>query len=116
MAHTQRGEEIILDENCHIFNYEVAALAVLSAVQARGLRGRRGILTPQTYATPSDRPTSTIRRTRSSASRARTIAVAGRSIRSRHCGKFGGLRRSTGFPFTWTARGCSTPVWPRGCL
>jgi threonine aldolase len=46
MAHTQRGDEIILDENCHIFNYEVAALAVLSAVQARGLRGRRGILDP----------------------------------------------------------------------
>ena len=46
MAHTQRGEEIILDENCHIFNYEVAALAVLSAVQARGLRGRHGILDP----------------------------------------------------------------------
>jgi threonine aldolase len=46
VAHTQRGEEIILDENCHIFNYEVAALAVLSAVQARGLRGRHGILDP----------------------------------------------------------------------
>ncbi len=46
MAHTQRGDEIILDENCHIFNYEVAALAVLSAVQARGLRGIRGILDP----------------------------------------------------------------------
>ena len=46
MAHTQRGDEIILDENCHIFNYEVAALAVLSAVQARGLRGRHGILDP----------------------------------------------------------------------
>jgi threonine aldolase len=46
MAHTERGDEIILDENCHIFNYEVAALAVLSAVQARTLRGRDGILDP----------------------------------------------------------------------
>lgn len=44
MAHTQRGDEIILDENSHIFNYEVASLAVLSAVQARTLRGRCGIL------------------------------------------------------------------------
>ena len=44
MAHTQR--EIILDENCHIFNYEVASLAVLSAVQPRALRGRNGILDP----------------------------------------------------------------------
>ncbi|OGB94351.1 MAG: threonine aldolase [candidate division NC10 bacterium RBG_16_65_8] len=47
MAHTQRGDEIILDENCHIFNYEVAALAVLSAVQARALPGRHGILDPE---------------------------------------------------------------------
>lgn len=46
LAHTQRGEEIILDENSHIFNYEVASLAVLSAVQARTLNGRFGILDP----------------------------------------------------------------------
>src|SRR5512136_2575147 len=46
MAHTQRGDEIILDENSHIFNYEVASLAVLSAVQARTLLGRQGILDP----------------------------------------------------------------------
>jgi threonine aldolase len=46
MTHTQRGDEIILDENSHIYNYEVAALAVLSAVQARTLRGRQGILDP----------------------------------------------------------------------
>src|SRR5574341_979888 len=47
MAHTQRGDEIILDEGSHIFNYEVAALAVLSAVQPRTLRGRQGILDPE---------------------------------------------------------------------
>jgi threonine aldolase len=47
MAHTQRGDEIILDENSHIYNYEVAALAVLSAVQPRTLRGRHGILDPE---------------------------------------------------------------------
>ena len=46
MAHTQRGDEIILDENSHIFNYEVAGLAILSAVQPRTLRGRHGILDP----------------------------------------------------------------------
>jgi threonine aldolase len=46
LAHTQRGDEIILDENSHIYNYEVAALAVLSAVQARTLLGRHGILDP----------------------------------------------------------------------
>jgi threonine aldolase len=46
MAQTQRGEEIILDENSHIFNYEVAAPAIVSGVQVRTLRGRRGILDP----------------------------------------------------------------------
>lgn len=47
MAQTQRGDEVILDESSHIFNYEVAALAVLSAVQPRTLRGRYGILDPE---------------------------------------------------------------------
>ncbi|HSB78976.1 MAG TPA: low-specificity L-threonine aldolase [Candidatus Methylomirabilis sp.] len=47
MAHTRRGDEIILDENSHIFNYEVAALAVLSAVQPRTLSGHHGILDPE---------------------------------------------------------------------
>ncbi|MFB3817336.1 MAG: low-specificity L-threonine aldolase [Candidatus Methylomirabilales bacterium] len=46
LAHTQRGDEIILDEDSHIVNYEVGGLAVLSAVQARMLRGERGILDP----------------------------------------------------------------------
>jgi threonine aldolase len=49
MAHTQRGDEIILDENSHIFNYEVGALAVLSAVQSRTLRGDHGILDPDEF-------------------------------------------------------------------
>jgi len=47
MAHTQRGDEIILDENSHIFNYEVAAMAVLSGLQPRTLRGHHGILDPE---------------------------------------------------------------------
>jgi threonine aldolase len=46
MAHTQRGDEILLDENSHIFNYEAGAPAILSAVQTRTLRGRHGILDP----------------------------------------------------------------------
>jgi threonine aldolase len=46
LAHTQRGDEVILEEDCHIFNYEVGAPAVLSAVQTRTLRGPHGILDP----------------------------------------------------------------------
>ncbi|MGH7535818.1 MAG: GntG family PLP-dependent aldolase, partial [Gemmatimonadales bacterium] len=47
LAHTQRGDEIILEEGSHVFNFEVAALVVLSAVQPRTLRGRYGILDPE---------------------------------------------------------------------
>ena len=46
MAQTQRGEEILLDENSHIFNYEVAAPAILSSVQVHPLHGQHGILDP----------------------------------------------------------------------
>lgn len=47
MAHTNRGEEIILDDQSHIFNYELAAMAVLSAAQPRTLKGDHGILEPE---------------------------------------------------------------------
>lgn len=41
---TQPGEEIILDEYAHIFNYESGAGAVLSGIQLRPLKGTRGLL------------------------------------------------------------------------
>lgn len=44
LTHTNRGDEIILEENSHIFVYEVAGLAVLSGVQARQIRGENGAL------------------------------------------------------------------------
>jgi len=47
MAHTNRGEEIILDDQSHIFIFELAAMAVLSGVQPRTLMGDRGILNPE---------------------------------------------------------------------
>lgn len=46
MTHTQRGDEVILEEGCHIYNYEVAGLAALSSLLARPLRGTYGILDP----------------------------------------------------------------------
>lgn len=42
LTHTRRGDEIIVDANSHIFMYEVAAAAVLSAVQVRIVNGVRG--------------------------------------------------------------------------
>jgi len=41
---TQPGQEVIMDENCHIFNYEQAGMATLSGVMPRPLSGKKGIL------------------------------------------------------------------------
>ncbi|HTP79871.1 MAG TPA: GntG family PLP-dependent aldolase [Bacteroidota bacterium] len=43
-AHTQPGDEVIVEGDSHIFNYETAGPAMLSHVQLRTLKGVRGIL------------------------------------------------------------------------
>lgn len=43
MTLTQRGQEIIVGEESHIYNLEVAALATLSQVQVRPVPVRRGV-------------------------------------------------------------------------
>jgi len=43
-AHTQPGDELICDSNCHIYNYEVGGAAVLSGVTCRPVEGDCGIL------------------------------------------------------------------------
>src|SRR5512147_2542744 len=43
-AQTRPGDEVLLDENAHILNYEGGAPALLSGVQLRGLPGRFGLL------------------------------------------------------------------------
>ncbi|MBU0713228.1 low-specificity L-threonine aldolase [bacterium] len=43
-THTQPGQEVICEENCHIFNYEAGAPAFLSHVQMRPLHGEYGVL------------------------------------------------------------------------
>jgi threonine aldolase len=42
--HTQPGQEVITEERSHIFNYEMAAMAVISGTLARPVRGEGGIL------------------------------------------------------------------------
>ena len=42
---TSPGDEMILDRQSHIFNYEVASAAALAGVQANALDGERGVLT-----------------------------------------------------------------------
>ena len=44
MTHTNRGNEIILGENCHIKNYEVGAAAVLSGVSYHLIDDSSGML------------------------------------------------------------------------
>jgi Threonine aldolase len=44
---TNPGDEIIVDELGHIFNYEGGAASVLSGIQLRTLRGTRGKITPE---------------------------------------------------------------------
>jgi threonine aldolase len=43
-AHTQPGDELLCDANCHIYNYEAGGPAVLSGVTCRTVEGDYGIL------------------------------------------------------------------------
>jgi threonine aldolase len=46
VAHTQAGQEVILDIDSHIYNYEVAGGTVVGNVQMRPVKTERGFLTP----------------------------------------------------------------------
>src|SRR5579871_2838733 len=43
-AHTQPGDELLCDANCHIYNFEAGGPAVLSGVTCRTIEGDGGIL------------------------------------------------------------------------
>src|SRR6516162_438601 len=43
-AHTQPGDELLCDVNCHIYNNEAGGPAVLSGVTCRTLEGDYGVL------------------------------------------------------------------------
>lgn len=44
LTHTNRGDEIILEETAHIFTHEVAGTAFLSGVQVKTIRGKDGVM------------------------------------------------------------------------
>jgi threonine aldolase len=46
LAQTRPGQEIVLDDGCHVFNSEVAGAAQLGGLQTRALPAPRGILSP----------------------------------------------------------------------
>jgi len=47
LSQTRPGQEIILDLDSHIFNYEVASAAVIGGVQTRPIKTERGFLSPE---------------------------------------------------------------------
>ena len=47
VSHTRAGQEVVLDLDSHIFNYEVAGSAVIGSVQMRPVRTARGFLAPE---------------------------------------------------------------------
>jgi threonine aldolase len=46
VSHTQAGQEVVLDLDSHIYNYEVAGAVVIGSVQMRPVKTARGFLTP----------------------------------------------------------------------
>src|SRR5699024_2172533 len=42
LSHTERGDEVILEEHSHIFHYETGGLATIAGVQAKTIRGHHG--------------------------------------------------------------------------
>jgi threonine aldolase len=46
-VHTQPGDEIIVDEDSHIFVYETAAPSMLSGVQMKPIQNHKGVITAQ---------------------------------------------------------------------
>jgi threonine aldolase len=46
MTHTQRGEEVVVEAESHVFYYEVAGIAALSNCQVRTVPGVRGAMDP----------------------------------------------------------------------
>src|SRR5256884_9487629 len=47
VSHTRAGQEVVVDLDSHIFNYEVAGSSVIGSVQMRPVKTARGFLTPE---------------------------------------------------------------------
>jgi hypothetical protein len=108
MAHTERGDEIILDENCHIFTRGRPGGPL-----GRADASRTPASDPADVRDAIRRPTSTIRETAHQLETPTTAAV-GRSTLSRRSGRYAGSRRSIGWPSTWTGLDFSTRAWRWG--
>lgn len=47
MSHARRGEEVILEAECHIYYYEVGGISALAGLIPRPIRGHLGVLDPR---------------------------------------------------------------------
>ncbi|MGQ4556326.1 GntG family PLP-dependent aldolase [Halobellus sp. GM3] len=48
-VHTDRGQEVVLDRNAHLYNWELGGLAQLSALQARPVDADDAVPTPEQF-------------------------------------------------------------------
>jgi threonine aldolase len=46
-CHTRRGDEVICESGCHIYNYESGAASFLAGVQMRPIVGNKGVITAE---------------------------------------------------------------------
>lgn len=46
LAHTQRGDEVIMESECHMYYYEVGNICAVAGVIPRFVRGHNGVLNP----------------------------------------------------------------------
>jgi len=55
-VNTDEGDEVIVERDCHLYNYEAGAPAVLSRVMIKPLPGTRGVITAEQIATAINPP------------------------------------------------------------
>lgn len=46
LAHTHRGDEVIMESECHIYYYEVGSISAVAGVIPRLVKGNHGVLDP----------------------------------------------------------------------
>jgi threonine aldolase len=46
LAHTQRGDEVIMESECHMYYYEVGNISAVAGVIPRFVKGHHGVLIP----------------------------------------------------------------------
>lgn len=47
LSHTKKGDEVLLEEECHIYYYEAGGMAALGGLMPRLIKGERGKITPE---------------------------------------------------------------------